>query len=108
MPGIARAKMTNGLLCEGLSRRFGGSVSRCMGQPRQPCSPEDEGPKGAGQPLLAVGLPLARAQRSSMSSRCGPRLAPAPIADRVAQHQQGIDVLPTEAACQLLLIVLRR
>ena len=68
-----------------------------MGQPRHPRSPEDEGPKSAGQPLLAVCLPPTRAQRSSMGHRRRPRLVPAPIADRVAEHQHGIDVLPTPA-----------
>ena len=37
-----------------------------------------------------------------------PCLLPAPIADCIAQHQHGIDVVPTEAACRLLLTVLRR
>ena len=37
-----------------------------------------------------------------------PRLVPAPIADRIAQRQHGIDVVPTEAASRPLLTVLRR
>src|SRR5260370_29721507 len=54
VPGIASAKTTSRLLREGLSRRFAGSVSRWMRQPIQPCPPKDEGPKGAGQALLAL------------------------------------------------------
>src|SRR2546423_8154717 len=37
-----------------------------------------------------------------------PRLVPVPIADRIAQRQHGIDVVPTEAASRPLLTVLRR
>ncbi len=68
-----------------------------MGHPIQLCSPEDEGPTGAGEPLLAVCLPLTHAKRSSMSKRCRPGLVPLPIADRIAQHEHGVDVLPTPA-----------
>jgi len=32
-----------------------------------------------------------------MSHRCRPRLVPLSIADRVAEHQHGVDVLPTPA-----------
>src|SRR5438105_4341405 len=65
-----------------------------MGQSRQPYSPVDEGPEGPAQPLMAVGLPPTAAQRLLMSSRSSPRLGPAPIADRIAQHQHGIDIVP--------------
>src|SRR5260370_13281181 len=68
-----------------------------MGHPIQLCSPEDEGPTGAGEPLLAVCLPLTHAKRSSMSKRCRPGLVPLPIADCIAQHEHGVDVLPTPA-----------
>src|SRR5713226_10610765 len=53
-----------------------------------------------GSQLLAALLPLPPGGL--------PRLIPAPIADRIAQRQHGIDVVPTEAACRLLLTVLRR
>ncbi len=68
----------------GLSRRFGASVNRWVRQPIQPCSPEDEGPKGAGEALLTVCLPPTRAQRLSLGHCCCPRLVPLPITDRVA------------------------
>ena len=68
-----------------------------MGQPIHRRSPEDEDPKGTGQPLLAVCLPQTRAQCLSLSYRCRPGLVPPPIADRVAEHQHGIDVLSTPA-----------
>src|SRR5438105_3487267 len=70
-----------------------------MGQPSQACSPEDEGPQGAAEPRLPLCSPTVSAQCSSMRSRCRPRLLPVPIADRIAQHEHGIDVLalPTHA-----------
>jgi hypothetical protein len=43
---------------------------------------------------LALSLPLRE--------RGLPGLLPLSIADGIAQHQHGIDVLPTEAACLLL------
>src|SRR6266516_237487 len=96
-PRIASAKTTRRLPREGLSRKFGASVARWMGKPSYPCSPVDEGPKGAVQSLLALCLPPTAAQRPSLRSRCRPRLVPASIADRIAQHQHGIDVLPLPA-----------
>ena len=68
-----------------------------VGQPIHLYSPEDEEPKGLGQLLLTVCLPPTRAKRLSMGHRCRPRLVPLPIADRIAEHQHGIDVLPTPA-----------
>jgi hypothetical protein len=68
-------------------------VGRGMGQPRQPCSPEDEGPKGEGESLLTLLLPAGCAQRLPMSHRRCPGLVPLPIANRVADHEHGIDVL---------------
>src|SRR5260370_16287302 len=75
-------------------------MDRWVGQPVHPRSPEDEEPKGLGQLLLTVCLPPTRAKRLSMSQRCRPGLVPLPIADRIAQHAHGVDVLPPEAACQ--------
>ena len=68
-----------------------------MGQPSHSYSPRDKGPKGLAQPLLALGLSPTAVQRSSMRLRGGPRLVPVPIADRIAQHQHGIDVLSLPA-----------
>ena len=73
-----------------------------MRQPVHPYSPEDEEPKGAGQPLLAVCLPQTRAQCLSLRTRRRPGLVPLALTDRVAEHQHRVDVLPTEAACQPL------
>ncbi len=75
-------------------------MDRWVGQPVHPRSPEDEEPTGLGQLLLTVCLPPTRAKRLSMSQRCRPGLVPLPIADRIAQHEHGVDVLPTEAACR--------
>ncbi|SRR5258708_4444237 len=72
-------------------------MDRWVGQPVHPRSPEDEEPKGLGQLLLTVCLPPTRAKRLSMSQRCRPGLVPLPIADRIAQHEHGVDVLPTPA-----------
>src|SRR5229473_5728834 len=66
-----------------------------MRQPRHPYSPEDEEPQGASQSLLALCLSLVCTKRLPMSHRCPPCLVPLPIADRVAEHQHGVDVLPT-------------
>jgi hypothetical protein len=96
-PGIARARMTSEVLRARSSLRRGASADRWVRQPIQTCSPEDQSPKGAGQPKLAACLPPTRAKRSSMGHRCRPRLGPLPIADRIAEHQYGIDVLPTPA-----------
>jgi len=108
VPGIARARTSRGLLCANLSQRCGGSSNRRMSQPRQAHSPEDEGPKSTGQPLLAVCLPLTRAPHLSLGHRGLPGLVPAPLADPIAQQQHGIDVLSSRAACQPLLTVLRQ
>ncbi len=62
-----------------------------------PHSPEDEGPQSTGQPRLSVCVPLTGALGLSLSSRCRPRLLPLPIADRIAQHQHGVDVLSLPA-----------
>src|SRR5260221_4559594 len=102
VPGIARARMSRWLLLAGLSRRTDGSSNRGVRQPIHPYSPHDEEPKGTVQTLLTLCLPPTPAQHLSLSSCCRPRLVPAPIADRIAQHQHGVDVLPTEAACQRL------
>ena len=72
-------------------------MDRWLRQPSHPYSPVHEGPQGAGLPLLAVGLPLTRAQCLPMSSRARPRLGPLSIADRIAQHEHAIDVLSTPA-----------
>ncbi len=63
-------------------------------------APEDEKPDGIFQPLVARGEPPVCAEGSSMCHRGLPGLLPLPIADRIAQHQHGIDVLPRPAhAC---------
>ena len=107
-PGVARARTSNGMLFEGLSRRSGGSSNRGMRQPIHPRSPDDEEPTGTVQPLLAICLPPLGAQRLLLSHRRRPRLVPPPIAHCVAEHEHGIDVLSTEAAYLLLSAVLRR
>src|SRR5258708_3480015 len=66
-----------------------------MRQPIHPYSPEDEEPKGAGQSLLTVCLSLTRAKRSSMGHGRRPGLVPLAIADRVTEHEHGVDVVST-------------
>ncbi len=44
-------------------------MNKWLGEPSHPCSPEDEGPKGVAQPLLAVCLPLTGALCSSLRTR---------------------------------------
>lgn len=55
-------------------------------------APEDEEPDGTFQPLVALGLPTVCAEGSSLCHRILPGLLPLPIAHRIAQHQDGIDV----------------
>src|SRR5216683_1932827 len=66
-----------------------------MRQPVHAYSAEDEEPQGTGQPLLAVCLPLTCAQCLSLRTRRRLDLVPLAIADRVAEHQHTVDVLPT-------------
>ena len=96
-PGVARARTTRRWLLEGLSRRSAGSSNRWVRQPMHPYSPHDEEPQGPLQPLLAFRLPTGGAQRLPMSHRCCPGLVPLSIAHGVAQHEHGVDVLPTPA-----------
>jgi len=68
-----------------------------MGQPMRPYAPHDEEPAGALQPLMALGLPTLGTQRLPMRSRGLPSWLPLAIAHRIAQHQHGVDVVPTPA-----------
>lgn len=77
-------------------------MDRWVKQPRHPCSPEDKRPKGAGQLLLAARVPPTRARRLELCQCCHPGLVPAPIADRIAQHQHGIEMLCAKASGAIL------
>src|SRR5438309_27158 len=67
-PGIAAAKTTNGQLPAGLNGRGRRGLDRWLGQPSHPCAPVHERPKGAAEPLLAVALSSAGAQRCLLCS----------------------------------------
>ena len=65
-----------------------------------PNAPDDEDPHGMLQSLVARCFPTLRAQRLSIGSRRLPGLLPLSITDRIAQHEHGIDIVPTPAhAC---------
>src|SRR5260221_1846634 len=96
-PGVARATTSSRLLFERLSCRSARRDDRGSRPPLEPHSPIGEQPTGPVQPLQTLGLSLLEAPPLSLRSRRRPRLGPAPIAHRVAQHQHRIDVQPLPA-----------
>src|SRR5579884_744607 len=94
-PGIGSAGARNRL--RGRSRSTGVSRGLWPRKPSEAHAPPRQGPQGLGESVLAVRLSLAAVLGGLLGLNRLPGLMPASVADGVAQHEHGIDIVSLPA-----------